>query len=140
MPTKISPYIFLAILTIILIFIIGVRYGQKVEQTNKIVNYLISLPPTKAPVTPAPVAFTAFENKYCGIRFLTPSTLKIQYESTSSAKFNEAGKMTFQFDCRPGIGLEDDEKNATAEIKFQNKKILGKKYLHSMIFLSLIHI
>ncbi|PJA52578.1 hypothetical protein CO166_05170 [Candidatus Roizmanbacteria bacterium CG_4_9_14_3_um_filter_36_11] len=119
---KTTPYIFLAVLFVTLTFILGVRYGQRVEQANKVINYLISLPPTKSPISPPPVAFSSYENKDCGIRFLIPSTVKIQYESTSSGKFNEKGVMTFQFDCTATI--ENYEKTATEEVRFQNKKIL----------------
>ena len=125
----------MAVLFVILAFILGTRYGQKVEQTNKAINYLISLPPTKPPPTPIPLEFKTYENKVCGIRFLLPSTINIQYESSRSAKFNENGVMTFQFDCRPAIGLGDDEKIATQEIKFQNKKILAGKSADSVRFI-----
>lgn len=42
---KIKSYIFIVALLIILFFILGVRYGQKVEKNNKIVDYVLSITP-----------------------------------------------------------------------------------------------
>lgn len=55
---KIKSYIFLVILTIILFFILGVRYGQKVEKNNKIVDYILSITPYPT-YTPYPLASPA---------------------------------------------------------------------------------
>ncbi|MEK7597801.1 MAG: hypothetical protein AAB441_04120 [Patescibacteria group bacterium] len=53
---KTKPYLFLFFLIVILVFILGVRYGQKVEKNNKAVDYLISITPlpTPPPNTPSP--------------------------------------------------------------------------------------
>lgn len=42
---KTKPYLFLFFLIVILVFILGVRYGQRVEKNNKIVDYLLSITP-----------------------------------------------------------------------------------------------
>lgn len=42
---KKTSYIFLFLLFFILIFILGVRYGQKVEKNNKVVDYILSITP-----------------------------------------------------------------------------------------------
>ncbi len=42
---KKTSYIFLFFLLIVLIFILGVRYGQKVEKNNKVVDYILSITP-----------------------------------------------------------------------------------------------
>ncbi|MEK7634015.1 MAG: hypothetical protein AAB437_04190 [Patescibacteria group bacterium] len=42
---KTKSYVFLFILLLILFFILGVRYGQKVEKNNKIVDYILSITP-----------------------------------------------------------------------------------------------
>ena len=55
---KIKSYVFLFVMISILIFILGVRYGQKVEKNNKIVDYLLSITPyptyTPYPTIPLP--------------------------------------------------------------------------------------
>ena len=55
---KIKPYLFLFSLVVILTFILGVRYGQKVEKNNKVVDYLLSITPfptyTPYPTIPLP--------------------------------------------------------------------------------------
>jgi len=132
---KFTPYLFLTALIIILFFILGVRYGQKVEQTNKVINYLISLPPTKPPPTAFPINFKSYQNKVCGIRFLIPSTINIKDQSSDSAKFNENGKEIFQFDCRKGVELEEEEKTASPSLTFQKKKVFGKKDKNKAVFI-----
>lgn len=52
---KKTSYIFLFLLFIILIFILGVRYGQKVEKNNKVVDYILSITPYPT-YTPYPTA------------------------------------------------------------------------------------
>ncbi|MEK7097092.1 MAG: hypothetical protein AAB705_04020 [Patescibacteria group bacterium] len=42
---KLKPYLFLFFLIVILIFILGVRYGQRVEKNNKVVDYILSITP-----------------------------------------------------------------------------------------------
>ena len=55
---KIKSYVFLFVMISILIFILGVRYGQKVEKNNKAVDYLLSITPyptyTPFPTIPSP--------------------------------------------------------------------------------------
>ncbi len=93
MAKKNSPYIFLAVLFAILLFILGTRYGQQVEKTNKTVNYLISLPPTKAPdPTPTPWKTEDYRSKKWGLHFYFPSFLKIKEDPTSSAIYFELKK------------------------------------------------
>lgn len=42
---KKTSYVFLFFLFVVLIFILGVRYGQKVEKNNKVVDYILSITP-----------------------------------------------------------------------------------------------
>lgn len=42
---KKASYVFIFFLVLILIFILGVRYGQKVEKNNKVVDYILSITP-----------------------------------------------------------------------------------------------
>ena len=105
MSKKSLPYIFLAFLFAVLLFILGVRYGQRVEQVNKTVSYLISIPPspTTAP-TSTPLAFSDYTHQGCKISFLLPNSLEKISDSSSSAVFLTRDK-------KPGISLSC-EKNA----------------------------
>ena len=55
---KIKPYLFLFFLVVILVFILGVRYGQRVEKNNKVVDYILKITPyptyTPFPSSPLP--------------------------------------------------------------------------------------
>jgi|GEM_PF-6911831 len=46
---KPKTYVFLFIIITILTFILGVRYGQRVEKANKTIDYLLSIPPSPSP-------------------------------------------------------------------------------------------
>jgi len=50
---KTKSYVFLYVMILILIFILGVRYGQRVEKNNKVIDYLLSITPSLLP-TPTP--------------------------------------------------------------------------------------
>lgn len=127
------PYLFLLVLVIILVFVGGIRYGRNVEQANKAVNYVLSLPPTQPPTTPAPqtVGFYQVESKLCGIKFLLPSTLAKDKVSSLSGIFVEKTSKTasFSFSCEPKNGILamlESNKLATAEISFQTANIKAK--------------
>jgi len=40
-----TSYFFILFLVLILIFILGVRYGQKIEKNNKVVDYILKISP-----------------------------------------------------------------------------------------------
>jgi hypothetical protein len=97
---KPGPYILLFTLTLVLIFIVGVRYGQNVEKTNKTIsNYLLSITPTKPIPTVLPLAFQTYQSKTCGISFLYPNSLTKEKETSQSAQFNEGKETVVSFDC-----------------------------------------
>jgi len=85
-----APYIFLSILLLVVIFLIGVRYGQQVELVNKNIKLLISLPPSPPlkPTTP-PLQFTQYSHKGCFLSFLLPNLLEKTQEGSFSAVFAE---------------------------------------------------
>lgn len=95
---KSGPYILLFILAVILVFIIGVRYGQRVEKANKVVSSFSTITPTRKPTEP-PLEFKTFENKTCGITFLYPSALSVQKEGSVSAVLGKNKKHTIAFSC-----------------------------------------
>jgi hypothetical protein len=82
---KTKPYLFLFFLIIILIFILGVRYGQNIEKNNKVVNYLLSITPTPIPPTPTPVKYTDYKSKKWGLKFIYPVGLEVKEDATAPA-------------------------------------------------------
>ena len=82
---KTKSYIFLFILLLILFFILGVRYGQKVEKNNKVVDYILSITPTKVPPTPTPISYKEYKSKKWGLKFTYPDNLQV-VESSKSAE------------------------------------------------------
>lgn len=76
------PYVFLLLLILALIFIGGVKYGQKVEEANKTIKYVLSITPTKPAPTLHPtktIAYKTFADDYCGVKFLYPTNLTPVY-------------------------------------------------------------
>lgn len=128
---KKGPYILLLILAIFLVFVLGVRYGQRVERTNKIINYLISLPPSpSAAPTQSPLEFKTFASKLCGIKFLYPSNLNVKDSSSSGAFLTNNTSEEIDFTCiydPKGIpSILDDSSIASASLTLKNQKILAK--------------
>lgn len=89
---KSKSYLFLFILLLVLFFIMGVRYGQKVEKTNKAINYLLSITPSPRRNPPkadeggsTPIQYATSESKIWKIKFTYPSNLKIKEDPTKSA-------------------------------------------------------
>lgn len=90
---KLKSYLLLFVLIVILFFILGVRYGQKVEKTNKTINYILSITPRISPTsppTPTPIKYATYESKLKKInKIIYPSGLKIKEDATTSAIFFE---------------------------------------------------
>ena len=114
MPKKKSlPYIFLAFLCAILLFILGVRYGQRVEQTNKAISYLVHLPPSP-PVAPtlSPLGFSTYTHSLCGVSFLIPNLIERKNESSTSALFSSQEKklaMALSCEKKPYLQQKDEK-------------------------------
>ncbi len=90
---KLKSYLVLFILTLLLFFVLGVRYGQKVEKTNKAINYILSITPTKTPPpTPTPYEYIIQKSKKYGIKYDVPSFLDIFEDPTSSAVYFKVKK------------------------------------------------
>lgn len=89
---KIKSYLFLFFLICILIFILGVRYGQNVEKNNKVINYLLSITPTSLPPTPIPVKYKDYKSKKWGLKFTYPAGLEIKEDATAPAILFEIKK------------------------------------------------
>lgn len=111
MSKKLIPYFFLAALVAVLLFILGVRYGQQVEKVNKVISYIKNLPPTPtlAPTT-SPLAFTDYVHADCKVSFLLPNELEKTSESSASAVFSTRDK-------KLGIALSCEKKSLAQEEK-----------------------
>lgn len=131
---KIGPIILVVVLIVVLFFILGVRYGQKVEQSNKVINYLLSITPTRIPPTQQSLEFVSYKNTKCGIEFLYPSSLKLDQQGTWSAQFSENKKKVLAFDCvgkRQLLNSLGEEKIASREVVFKNP--ISEKNIYVLI-------
>jgi len=80
-----KPIILILLLIIVLVFILGVRYGQRVEKNNKVVDFVLSIAPTRSP-TPTPLPkYKEYESKKWGLRFTYPENLEVKEDATSPA-------------------------------------------------------
>jgi len=133
---KKGPLFLIVFLLVILFFILGVRYGQKVEKVNKTMNYYLSLPPSQPPATSTPLKFENYSLKGCGIKFLYPTNLKIEAEATYSALFSENKKEAININCEAKNKLAKilgDNKTATTEGNMTTFKVFNSingKYVY----------
>ncbi len=134
---KLKSYLLLFALTVLLFFILGVRYGQKVEKTNKEINYILSLTPNKTPIPTKSLEFALYQNKVCGIQFLYPTTLDVK-NTSSSAVFSQNNQTQIELDCDKTnklLDIFDNPKTATSEITIKNKKTPIKTLNNSFTYL-----
>lgn len=91
---KNGPFYLISGLLLILFFIIGVRYGQRVEKTNKNISAILSTTPKLIKYE-----FKKYKNEKCNLEFSYPSNLKINKETTSSGEFKNNKKTVLNFSC-----------------------------------------
>ena len=89
---KIKSYLFLFCLIVILAFILGVRYGQKVEKNNKVVDYVLKITPTIPVPSPTPIKYVDYKSKKWGLKFTYPAGLEIKEDATAPAVLFKYGK------------------------------------------------
>jgi len=137
---KAKPYIFLLVLVAVLIFILGIRYGQNVEKTNKNINYLISIAPTQPPEPTVKKEMLTFIHQPCGISFIYPSWLEIEKETSTSALFTEKKDRQLFFSCSKvpvPTGDVPIEKNVTF---FQRKNTYNNQLVTFAANINLYHL
>jgi len=89
---KPKTLVFIVVLLLILFFILGVRYGQKVEKTNKVIDFLLSITPAKKPIpSPTPLIFEEYKSRRWGLKFKYPAGFEIK-ESTKTPEILIAPK------------------------------------------------
>ncbi len=133
---KPGPYILLVSLLSIVFFIIGTRYGQKVERTNKEIDYLLTPSPTALPTQPL-LQFTTYKNKGCGIQFLVPNLLTVEEETSVSSRLTGYDKTLININCAKNASIGsvlEDKKTASEEIKLENKTITAQVFDNLLAF------
>lgn len=130
---KTTPYLFLGFLLLVLLFIVGVRYGQQVEKTNKLTSYLVSIAPSATPApSTVPLAFKSYKHAPCGLQFLIPTSFSTVKEGSEGAMLQDAGTIKVSFEClkQPTETLP----TASQTISFQKKMISVKEVGSLYIF------
>lgn len=89
---KIKPYLFLFFLVVLLTFILGVRYGQRVEKNNKVVDYLLKIPTPTIKISPTPPIYKEYKSKKWGLIFTYPANLEIKEDASMPAILLKYGK------------------------------------------------
>lgn len=129
MNKKLGPYFLLGFLFVILVFIIGVKYGKKVESTNKVIDFAMSITPTKVPSPTSPLSFKTFTHDGCGIQFLYPESLKIDKNGSAEARLSDGKTEAVQMNCSKTNDLQvmiSGTKLATEEIKLKTQTIKAR--------------
>lgn len=130
---KTTPYFFLGFLLLVLLFIVGVRYGQQVEKTNKLTSYLVSIAPSATPApSTVPLAFKTYKHAPCGLQFLVPTSFTTVKEGSEGAMLQDAGTIKISFEClkQPTVM----QPTALQTIFFQKKMIPVKEVSSLYVF------
>jgi hypothetical protein len=64
---------------------LGVRYGQKVEKTNKVIDFILSITPTQSPTPTPTIGYQQYKSPRWGLKFKYPDNLILK-ESTRQAE------------------------------------------------------
>ncbi len=96
---KKGPFYLISGLLLILFFIVGVRYGQRVEKTNKNISAILSTTPK-----PTSYEYKKYKNDFCALEFSYPNNLKLSKETTSSAEFKSKKVAVLNFSCDKKTG------------------------------------
>lgn len=126
---KRSSLWFLFALVVILVFVVGVRYGQNVAETNKTISYLLSVTPTKAVVDK--LEFKTYNHPGCGLDFLYPNQLTVpkEKESSTGAVFYDGKQTAIEIDCSKNnqyAWIIDSNKTATKELTLNKRPFTVK--------------
>lgn len=132
---KTTPYFFLGFLLLVLLFIVGVRYGQQVERTNKLTSYLVSIAPSATPApSTVPLTFKTYKHASCGVQFLLPTSFTTVKEGSEGAMLQDAGTIKVSFACQKKSSLTQAVSKQT--ISFQ-KKVIPVKEVGSLYIFTL---
>jgi hypothetical protein len=124
-PMKKAPVILLVLLLMICVFVGGIRYGQKVANTDAVVSYIKThLKPSPTP-SPLPLTgFKTYKNNGCGVQFLYPDSLVVKKDASDEAILEDKGtKKVLSVACPKGVITPLVTKVSTAEMTFKNKSL-----------------
>lgn len=94
-----APFFLLFGLTVVLVFVIGLRYGQYVERTNTQNAVVASSTPEPKMIPKKPVGYSSFKHNGCGVELLIPTSLSKASESSTSAVFHDESRAVLSFSC-----------------------------------------
>ena len=93
---KTTPYLFLGFLLLVLLFIVGFRYGQQVEIANKAINVVKNIsPPVTSVPSITPLAFKTYKHAPCGVQFLLPASFSTVKEGSEGAMLQDGNDQGF---------------------------------------------
>src|SRR4030067_2765143 len=131
--------LFLFFLFTILAFIIGVRYGQRVEKANKIIDFTLSLPPSPTlQPTLLPLEFKTLTHKQCSLQFVYPNFLNDEKNTSTSAILAKDSEKQIEIHCSKNdaiIEILEDKDIGSQELTFQGKKIQAKSILKNEVYI-----
>ncbi len=122
MANRTKPFLFIATLVVVLMFIVGFRSGQQVEKRNKEIDFIISLTPAPSAtptITPTPktLGYKTYVHKQCGVQLVLPTSLQKTKETSNSAKFEELEEVRLALSC--------DKKDPFTKALNENKTATG---------------
>lgn len=130
MNRKVGPFILLGVLFIILVFIVGLRYGKRVANTDAVVSVVLSITPTPTTeVKTEPLIFLTFIHEGCDIQFLYPDTIKTGKEASDSATLTQDNTEAVSISCAKLNDIQKmitDPKLATEEVKLNTQTIKAR--------------
>ncbi|MCL4375070.1 hypothetical protein M1523_04405 [Patescibacteria group bacterium] len=92
---KTQSYLFLVFLLVVLVFILGVRYGQQVERTDRVPTPVTS----RAPAPTIALDTKTYIHQGCGVSFIYPAWWHNEVTSSRSASFAFAGQTVMSVIC-----------------------------------------
>ena len=131
-----APYIFLLFLVLVLVFVGGLRYGQSVEKTNKVVDFLLSITPSpthKPEPTPA-ITFETFTHAGCGLSLMLPKSTAVVENASGSATVGSTPD-TISFDCqkKPSAISQIETGHATSSaLLYKGQTVTSKHFTTGM--------
>lgn len=116
---KKGPVLLISLLVTILVFIVGMNYGKKVEEADKTIRYVLSLTPSAKPtVINTQISYEEFINELCGFTFLYPNNLTIQKQASTEALL-KSDTESIEVSCDKEVKL--DTTLASTEALLDNK-------------------
>jgi hypothetical protein len=139
MNQKKGPFVLLGVLFVLLVFIVGVKYGKQVEKADKTISFVLSITPTRPPEPTKPIGYSTFLNKGCGVQFLYPDTLKVEKNASAEASLVEGKAEAVQISCAKenpiqAMLLSPDTKLATQEAKLKTQTIKTRTQTGTVYF------